>query len=143
MNSEYGLPEIPAYITVHLGKADDIAENITVSFPDYIKSVASTTLSPDIPDEALCAIMYAQISRALYRITERQYRKMGYAFDITDDPNIDLAYEYNGAVFSDNITVSRLQHFCGGIFDNGGVCYDCGRKCFCWCRWGFCSYESS
>lgn len=134
MNSEYGLPEIPAYIIVHLGGADDIAENVTVSFPDYIKSVASTTLPPDIPEEALCAIMYAQISRALYRITERKYRKMGYGFDITDDPNADLAFEYNGAVFSNvNEIADRIfnEYIAGdyGIWPiNAEICYD-GVRC--------------
>ncbi|MBR5322634.1 MAG: peptidoglycan-binding protein [Clostridia bacterium] len=130
MNSEYGLPGVPAYITVHLGKADEIAENVTVSFPDYIKSVASTTLPPDIPEEALCAVMYAQISRALYRISERIYRKMGYGFDITDNPDTDLAFEYNGAVFSNvNEIADRIfNEYIAGDFGiwplNAEICYN-------------------
>ncbi len=134
MNSEYGLPEIPAYITVHLGSADDFAENVTVSFPDYIKAVASSTLSPNYPEEALCAIMYAQISRALYRITERKYRKMGYSFDITDDPVTDLAYEYGAPVYAnineiaDNIFNEYIASDYGIWPINAEICYD-GVRC--------------
>ena len=38
MTVNYSLPEIPAYITVHLGKLDADGENVTVQFPDYIKT---------------------------------------------------------------------------------------------------------
>ena len=82
--------DVPAYVTVHLGKADDIAENVTLSFPDYIKSVISLNVSPDIPSDALYAIAYAHISRALDRITQKKYRKMGYPFDITNDFEDDI-----------------------------------------------------
>ena len=36
------LPYIPSTITVHLGLPDQWAENVTVSFPDYVKNVASS-----------------------------------------------------------------------------------------------------
>ena len=40
-------PVIPEFITVHLGApSDNSAENITVSFPDYIKNVASSEIFP-------------------------------------------------------------------------------------------------
>ena len=35
-------PYIPQYITVHLGPPQSNAENVTVSFPDYVKNVASS-----------------------------------------------------------------------------------------------------
>ena len=38
------IPYVPQTITVHLGPADQPAENVTVSFPDYIKNVASSEL---------------------------------------------------------------------------------------------------
>ena len=34
-------PYIPTYITVHLGTPDSDAENLTISFREYIKNVAS------------------------------------------------------------------------------------------------------
>ena len=34
------LPVIPETITVHLGPKDSNAQNVTVSFSDYIKNVA-------------------------------------------------------------------------------------------------------
>ena len=40
------LPYIPSTITVHLGLPDQWAENVTVSFPDYVKNVASSEIYP-------------------------------------------------------------------------------------------------
>ena len=39
-------PTIPEYITVHLGTPSSNAENIKVTFPDYIKNVASSEIYP-------------------------------------------------------------------------------------------------
>ena len=35
-------PYVPQYITVHLGSPSSNAANVTVSFPDYVKNVASS-----------------------------------------------------------------------------------------------------
>ena len=94
---------IPAYITVHLGSPDDDGENVTLSFPDYIKGVASATNVETLPDEALKAVLYSQITLALNRITNRVYRKMRYPFDITSDAEFDQPYIYNGETF-DNVS---------------------------------------
>ena len=67
-------PIIPEYITVHLGNPDDEAENVTVSFPDYIKNVASSEIYPTWPTEALIANIRAQISVALNRVYTEYYR---------------------------------------------------------------------
>ena len=32
-------PYVPQYITVHLGAPSAAAENVTVSFPEYVKNV--------------------------------------------------------------------------------------------------------
>ena len=56
------LPVIPEYITVHLGEPDESAQNVTVSFPDYIKNVASSEIYPTWPESALRANILAQIS---------------------------------------------------------------------------------
>ena len=62
-------PFIPETVTVHLGRPNDAsAENVTVSFPDYIKNVASSELYPTWPEAALRANIYAIISFTLNRI---------------------------------------------------------------------------
>ena len=63
-----GTPFIPSYITVHLGRPDSTAQNVTVTFPDYIKNVASSEIYPTCPENALRANIYAQVSFALNRI---------------------------------------------------------------------------
>ena len=39
-------PYIPAQITVHLGPPTASAANVTVSFADYVKNVASSEIYP-------------------------------------------------------------------------------------------------
>ena len=55
-------PSVPQYITVHLGSPDSNAQNVTVSFPQYIKNVASSEIYPTWNDSAIYANIYAQIS---------------------------------------------------------------------------------
>lgn len=62
------LPYIPETITVHLGAPNQPAENVTVSFRDYIKNVASSEIYPTWEDAALRANILAQISFALNKI---------------------------------------------------------------------------
>ena len=50
-----GTPFIPRTITVHLGPPSSAAENVFVSFPDYIKNVASSEIYPTWPEAALRA----------------------------------------------------------------------------------------
>ena len=76
-------PYIPRYITVHIGPADQPGENVTVSFPDYIKNVASSEVYPTWNEQALRANILAQISFALNRVYTAYYRSRGYDFDIT------------------------------------------------------------
>ena len=65
-------PYVPESIVVHLGRPADPAANVTVSFPDYIKNVASSEIYPTWPENAIRANIYAQVSFALNRIyTER------------------------------------------------------------------------
>ena len=74
---------VPNTITVHLGRPDEAAENVTVTFTDYIKNVASNEIYPTWPDSAIRANILAQISFALNRIYTEWYRSRGYDFDIT------------------------------------------------------------
>ena len=86
------LPSIPETITVHLGLPDQPAENVTVSFPDYIKNVASSEIYPTWPEEAIRANIYAQITYALNRVYNEFYRSQGYDFDITSETQFDQKF---------------------------------------------------
>ena len=58
-------PIIPTEVTVHLGRPDEAARNITVPFIEYIKNVASGEIYPNWPLDAIKANVLAQISFAL------------------------------------------------------------------------------
>ena len=93
------LPAIPEYITVHLGRPDSPARNVTVPFADYIKNVASSEIYPTWPDSAIRANILAQISFALNRIYTEYYRSRGYNFDITNSTSIDQSFVYGRDIF--------------------------------------------
>lgn len=87
-----GTPFIPNTIVVHLGAPSADAENVYVSFPDYIKNVASGEIYPTWPEAALRANIYAQISFALNRYYTEFYRSQGYDFDITNNTQFDQSF---------------------------------------------------
>lgn len=87
-----GTPFIPESIVVHLGAPTSSAENVYVSFPDYIKNVASGEIYPTWPEAALRANIYAQISFALNRYYTEFYRSQGYNFDITNNTQFDQSF---------------------------------------------------
>ena len=93
-------PYIPQFITVHLGAPASGAQNVTVTFPDYIKNVASSEIYPTWPESALRANIYAQISFALNRYYTEWYRSMGYDFDITNSTAYDQSFVQNRDIFS-------------------------------------------
>ncbi len=93
------LPAIPEYITVHLGRPDAPARNVTVPFADYIKNVASSEVYPTWPESAIRANVLAQISFALNRIYTEYYRSRGYNFDITNSTSIDQSFVYGRDIF--------------------------------------------
>ena len=86
------IPYIPQYITVHLGQPSQAAENVTVTFPDYIKNVASSEVYPTWSEEALKANILAQISFALNRVYTEFYPSRGYDFDITSETQNDQKF---------------------------------------------------
>ena len=97
-------PYIPEYITVHLGVPNDtLARNVTVTFQDYIKNVASSEIYPTWPEESLKANILAQISLVLNRVYTEWYRSRGYDFDITNSTQFDQ-YFVEGRNFFDNIS---------------------------------------
>ncbi len=99
------LPFVPQQITVHLGAPDANAANVTVSFVDYVKNVASSEIYPTWDESALRANINAIVSFALNRVYTEFYRSRGYPFDITSSTAYDQAF-VNGRSFFDNI--SRL-----------------------------------
>lgn len=92
-------PYIPETITVHLGRPDEPAENVTVPFLEYIQNVASSELYPTWPENALRANIYAQVSFALNRIYTEWYRSRGYDFDITNSTSYDQYFVYKRTIF--------------------------------------------
>lgn len=98
-------PYVPQYITVHLGPPSSNAANVTVSFPDYVKNVASSEIYPTWDESALRANIFAIVSFALNRVYTEFYRSRGYDFDITSSTAYDQAF-VNGRSFFQNI--SRL-----------------------------------
>lgn len=98
-------PYVPQNITVHLGPPAAIASNVTVSFPDYVKNVASSEIYPTWQENALRANILAIISYALNRVYTEFYRSRGYAFDITSSTAYDQNFVYGRSFFS---TIERI-----------------------------------
>ena len=114
------LPYIPETITVHLGRPDSNARNVTVPFPDYIKNVASSEIYSTWPENAIRANMYAQISFALNRVYTEWYRSQGYDFDITNSTAFDQAYVHDRDIF-DNISRIADELFTDYLVRPGSV----------------------
>ena len=85
-------PYVPQYITVHLGAPSANAENVTVSFPDYVKNVASSEVYPTWEPAALRANILAIISFALNRVYTEFYPSRGYPFNITASTAYDQKF---------------------------------------------------
>lgn len=96
-------PTIPENIVIHLGAPDSPAMNVTETFADYIKNVASSEIYPSWPEEAIKANVLAQASVALNRVYTNFYRRRGYDFDITSSPAYDQTYVYQRDIF-DNVS---------------------------------------
>ena len=97
------IPFIPEQITVHLGTPSSNAPNVTVSFSDYVKNVASSEIYPTWDESALRANILAIVSFALNRVYTEFYRSRGYDFDITNSTAFDQ-YFVAGRSFFDNIS---------------------------------------
>ncbi len=111
MNGQQNLPFIPETVTVHLGQPDSNAQNVTVSFVDYIKNVASSEIYPTWPESALRANILAQISFTLNRIYTEYYRSRGYNFDITNSTAIDQSFTYGRDIYE------NISNIVDDIFD--------------------------
>lgn len=114
------LPTIPETITVHLGLPDQPAENVTVSFPEYIKNVASSEIYPTWPEAAIRANIYAQITYALNRVYNEFYRSQGYDFDITNTTQYDQKF-IKGRDIYENISQIVDEIFNNYVVQQGRV----------------------
>lgn len=90
---------IPNPITVHLGAPNSVSANVQVSFPDYVKNVASSEIYPTWPEASLRANIYAIITFALNRIYTEWYRSRGYSFDITNNTGYDQYFIYGRNIY--------------------------------------------
>lgn len=90
---------IPNPITVHLGSPGASASNVQVSFPDYVKNVASSEIYPTWPDASVRANIYAIITFALNRVFTEWYRSRGYSFDITNNTAYDQYFVYGRNIY--------------------------------------------
>lgn len=105
-------PIIPENIVIHLGSPNSDAMNVTESFQDYIKNVASSEIYPTWPEEALRANIIAQISVALNRVYTEYYRSRGLDFDITNSPAYDQTYVYQRDIYE------NISQIVDEIFDS-------------------------
>ena len=92
-------PYIPQSITVHLGPPGSSAENVTVSFPEYVKNVASSEIYPTWEPAALRANILAIISFALNRVYTEFYPSRGYPFQITSSTAYDQKFIKGRSIF--------------------------------------------
>ena len=92
-------PFIPESITVHLGRPEENARNVTLPFSEYVANVASSEIYPTWPENAIRANIYAQVSFALNRIYTEYYRSRGYDFDITNSTSIDQSFVEGRDIF--------------------------------------------
>ncbi len=128
-------PFIPEEITVHLGRPNDNAPNVTLPFLDYVANVASSEIYPTWPENAIRANLYAQISFALNRVYTEYYRSRGYDFDITNSTTVDQSFVQGRDIF-ENIRILAGELFNDYIRREGNVepllaSYCDGRRVTC------------
>ena len=128
-------PTIPTEIVVHLGAPNEASKNISISFIDYIKNVASNEIYPTWPESAIEANILAQISFALNRIYNEWYPSRGYTFDITSLPSYDQSFTEDRQIF-DIISRKVDEIFNNYIYREGQIqplnaIYCDGKKTTC------------
>ena len=97
---------IPEYIIVHDGTPSDAeAKNYYVTYPDYIKNVASSEIYATWPDAAIRANVLAIMSFTLNRVYTEWYRGKGYVFTITSSTAYDHKFIYGRNFFQ---SISRV-----------------------------------
>ena len=123
-------PYIPQTITVHLGPPNSDAENVTVSFPDYVKNVASSEIYPTWEPSAIRANVLAIISFALNRVYTEYYPSRGYPFQITSSTAYDQKFIKGRSIFEnvgqivDDVFRDYIRYKIGRA--------SCRERVFCW-----------
>ncbi len=113
-------PYVPRTITVHMGAPDVWAENVTVSFPDYVKNVASSEIYPTWEPAAIQANILAITSFALNRVYTEFYPSRGYDFQITSTTAYDQKFIRDRNIF-ENISRTVDEMFTDYIRREGFV----------------------
>lgn len=80
---------IPEFIIVHDGAPSSNAPNYWVSFPEYIKNVASSEIYATWPEATIYANVLAILSFTLNRVFTEWYVNQGYDFTITSSTAYD------------------------------------------------------
>lgn len=75
-----------------MGAPKSYAENVTLSFLEYIKNVACSEIYPTWPEASIKANIYTEVSFTLNRIYTNWYRNMGHAFDMTNSTVYDQKF---------------------------------------------------
>ncbi len=105
---------VPEYVIVHDGTPDSSkVPNYIVTFPDYIKNVASSEIYPTWPKETLKANILAIMSFTLNRIYTEWYPSKGYNFTITSVTAYDQKYTIGKTIYdsiSDTVDELMLQY---------------------------------
>ena len=104
------IPYVPKTITVHLGPPDRWAENVTVSFPSYVKNVASSEIYPTWEPAAIRANILAITSFALNRVYTEFYPSRGYDFQISASTAYDQKFIRGRNIF-ENISRTVEEMF--------------------------------
>lgn len=91
---------IPEYIIVHDGvPSSSSSPNYYVSFPDYVKNVASSEIYSTWPRETIKSNVLSIISFALNRYYTEWYLGKGYNFTITSTTSYDQKYTPGRTIF--------------------------------------------
>jgi hypothetical protein len=104
---------VPEYVIVHDGiPSNTNAANYYITFPDYIKNVASGEIYSTWPTEAIKANVHAIISFTLNRIFTEWYRSQGRNFTITSSTAYDQYFVNNRTIFKTiSDIVDQIFHY--------------------------------
>ncbi len=97
---------VPEYVVVHDGApTDTTARDYYVTYPDYIKNVASSEIYATWPEATIRANVLAIMSFTLNRVYTEWYRNRGFDFTITSSTAYDQKWSYGRTIFEN---ISRI-----------------------------------
>lgn len=89
---------VPSHITIHLGKPDQTAQDLSVPFVYYLKNTACSQCYPTWSQAHLKSMIWAQIMTVRNLLNNKTYRNQGYDFDVTETTD-SLLFEKNRNLF--------------------------------------------